>query len=139
MRTRRSSFGGLALLLVCALGGLACKQGVGGRCVQDSDCQSGICSGYGESSTFHCVAPASSVPMDSGATTSDDAADARSDMAVHDAKADDAKADDAKADDAKADDARADDAKKDAPESDVSSVADAAPKDLRSTDATADH
>ncbi len=46
---RRSLFCGFALLFACGLAGLGCKQGLGGRCVQASDCESGICSSYGES------------------------------------------------------------------------------------------
>ncbi len=53
----RSPLGGFGLLLACALAGLGCKQGVGGRCVQNSDCESGICSVYGVSaSSGHCEA-----------------------------------------------------------------------------------
>src|SRR5450432_2247999 len=40
----RSPSGGFALLLAFALSGLGCTQSVGGRCVQNSDCSSGLCS-----------------------------------------------------------------------------------------------
>jgi hypothetical protein len=51
----RSPSGGFALLLACALAGLGCTQGVGGRCVQDSDCESGHCSVTGVTvSAGHC-------------------------------------------------------------------------------------
>jgi hypothetical protein len=68
----RSPFRGFALLLVCAAAGalgIGCKQTVGGRCVQDSDCTTGICSFYGETaSAGRCESPAPVTTPDASAT-----------------------------------------------------------------------
>ena len=46
MRLARFQLPGI--LLASALGLFGCQQGLGGRCVQDSDCSSGHCSAQGE-------------------------------------------------------------------------------------------
>jgi hypothetical protein len=67
----RSPFRAFALVFVCAgsaLLGFGCQQTVGGRCVQDSDCTTGICSFYGESAAAgHCEAPTVATPPDAAA------------------------------------------------------------------------
>lgn len=86
----RLGFGFVACL---ALGfGGACSEGIGGRCVQDSDCASGHCSMVGISTEGgRCAEPGTNV-VDTGVSTPQDAtADAVSDAAgTPDATASDA-------------------------------------------------
>jgi hypothetical protein len=65
----RSPIRGFAFLVACGLAGLGCKQNVGGRCVQDSDCESGICSVYGESANAgRCESATSPTPPSDAST-----------------------------------------------------------------------
>jgi len=44
------------------VGGIACSQGLGGRCVQDSDCSSGLCQGAANTDEGgRCVAPGTTI------------------------------------------------------------------------------
>jgi hypothetical protein len=103
----RRRFHGFAFLFVCALPGFACSQGIGGRCVQNSDCSSGICSMVGQSvSGGRCIGLPTGVPMTDGSSTEvpGSPADARSD-APADATNGDAPAD-GRATDGRPDDLR---------------------------------
>ena len=64
---RRISFRLRSVLVAsffAGLAGIACTEGVGGRCVQDSDCSSGMCSATGETTEGgRCVAPGSTVTL----------------------------------------------------------------------------
>jgi hypothetical protein len=72
-----------ALFVLSAVGGFACSQSVGGRCVQNSDCSSGICSGTGEGSPGVCLASTTTVipPVDAQ-TVSDTGVDAPVDAPI---------------------------------------------------------
>ena len=62
---RRISFrlrSGLVACFFAGLAGIACTQGLGGRCVQNSDCSSGMCSSTGQTTEGgRCVAPGSTI------------------------------------------------------------------------------
>ncbi len=78
-RMRRISFRLRSVLVACffaGLAGIACTQGLGGRCVQDSDCSSGMCSASGETTEGgRCVAPGSTItPPATGGTAGSGAA-----------------------------------------------------------------
>jgi hypothetical protein len=102
----------LALSLACGLSSIACKQGLGERCEQDSDCESGDCRGAGLTSAMGGIcqdmqsAPDSGSPMtprdaaiDLMSDATDATADATADVAV-DATVDGTSGDDANAIDA---------------------------------------
>ena len=79
---RRISFRLRSVLVAsffAGLAGIACTQGIGGRCVQDSDCSSGVCSSNGQLLTAEggrCVAPGTTIvpPAGTGGTAGDGAA-----------------------------------------------------------------
>ena len=72
---RRISFRLRSVLVAsffAGLAGIACSQGLGGRCVQDSDCASGMCSATGETTEGgRCVAPGSTIVPTTGTGMSD--------------------------------------------------------------------
>ncbi len=83
-------------ILFSLFGALGCAPGIGGRCVQDSDCQSGAhCQSPGPmggvcvSDTTVVVRVDSGTPVDSGS----DARDAATDLMSHDAAGDRSSAD----------------------------------------------
>ncbi len=66
--------------LLLGVSGLACTEGLGGRCVQDSDCSSGSCSSPGESTEGgRCVSSGTTfVPTPDAYSSSDASIDAPS-------------------------------------------------------------
>ena len=79
---RRISFRLRSVLVAsffAGLAGIACTEGIGGRCVQNSDCSSGVCSSNGQLLTAEggrCVAPGTTIvpPAGTGGTAGDGAA-----------------------------------------------------------------
>jgi hypothetical protein len=56
----------LALSLACGLSSLGCKQGLGQRCEQNSDCESGVCTYNGLTSAMGGTCRATKGAPDSG-------------------------------------------------------------------------
>lgn len=96
----------LALSLACGLSSLACKQGLGQRCEQDSDCDSGYCAGGGTTSAMGGTCKATktaadaAVPIDTrpatdatGTDLANDATDAADAISTPDATKSDATTD----------------------------------------------